>query len=146
LLLDIQQIIAPRQRVAQGLLPDRGILRPTRQYLQAMSQACQESLWGKHFDARCCQFDGQRQPIQAHTDLGDGMGTGGSHLEVGPGSLRTVQEEGHGRILGEGFAPWKMGKVRQRQWWDGKLVLATDVQHSTTGHQHLELRAVGQQV
>src|SRR6266851_5254876 len=47
LLLGIEQIIAPRQRVAQGLLPDRGILRPTRQDLQTMCQTSQECLWGE---------------------------------------------------------------------------------------------------
>ena len=62
-----------------------------------------------------------------HTDLGDGTGVGGSQLEVVPGSLRTLQEEGHCRILGEGFAPWKMGEIGQRQWRDGKLVFPTDV-------------------
>ena len=29
----------------------------------------------------------------------DGTGAGGSQLEIRPGSLRTLQEEGHGRIL-----------------------------------------------
>src|SRR6266566_10133411 len=146
LLLNSEQIIAPCQCVAQGLLPDRGIACSARQHLQAMSQACQECLWGEEFAACRGQFDGQRQPIQAHTDLGDSSGVGGSHLEVGTGSLHTLKEEGYCRILGEGLASWKMGEVGERQWRDGKLVFPTDMQHGTAGYQDLELRAVSQQV
>src|SRR6266581_4668294 len=137
---------APRQLVAQGLLPYGGIACSTRQYLQAIFQACQECLWGEEFDACGCQFYGERQPIQAHTDLSDDTGVGGSQLEVGPGSLCTLQEEGHCRILREGFTLWKVDEVGQRQWWDGKLVFTMEVQYSTTGHQDLKLRTAGQQV
>ena len=39
-----------------------------------------------------------------------------------------------------------MGEVGERQWWDGKLVFTTDVQHGTTDHQDFELGAADQQV
>ena len=123
----IEQIIAPRKRVAQSLLPCRDILCPHRQDLQAVFQAGQEPLWRKQFDAGCCQFDGERQAVQAHTDLGNGTGVSAGQLEVGFGSLRRLQEEGYCRILCKGFALWKMSEVGQRQGWDGKLVFTTDV-------------------
>ncbi len=146
MLLDIEQVIAPGKHVPECLLPYGGISCSARQHLQSLSQTGQECLWGEEFDACRCQFNGQRQPIQAHTDLGDGTRIGGSHLDVGPGSLCTLQKECHSCILCQGFALGKLGEVGQRQRWDRKLAFTTDVQYGTTGHQDVELRAVGQQV
>src|SRR5260370_14918480 len=60
LFLSIEQFITPCKRVAECLLPGRGISPPARQDLQAMREARQQRLWGKQFDARRCQFDEQR--------------------------------------------------------------------------------------
>src|SRR5712692_11264732 len=98
LLLDIQQIIAPSYRVAQRLLPCRNVPRPAGQQLQSMCQTYQERPWGKEFDARRCQFDGEREPIQPNADLRDGAGGGRSHLEVRPGLLRSLLEKSHCRV------------------------------------------------
>src|SRR6266436_946339 len=111
-----------------------------------MSQTCQERLWRKKFDTCPCQLNGQRQPIQVNTNLGDGTSIGGIHLEVGLDRLRTFEEEGYRCILCERFALWKLREVGQRQWQHGKLVFTTDVQHDATGHQNLEVRTGGQQV
>src|SRR5260221_11362490 len=80
-----------------------------------MSQTCQERLWGKQFDTTRCQFDGERQTVQADTNLRDRPHSGACHFEIRPGRLRSLQEEGYPRILREGFALWKMGKVGKRQ-------------------------------
>src|SRR5207237_1858726 len=94
LLSSIQQIITPGEHVAQALLPRRNILRPTRQHVQAMLQTSQHRLWGKQFDTRPCQFNGQRQPVQADTNLRDRAEIGGCHRETWPGSPCSLQEKG----------------------------------------------------
>src|SRR6266700_2512111 len=99
LLCGIQQIITPSEHVAQALLPRRNILWPTRQHCQAMLQPSQQSLRGKQVDARPCQFYGERQSVQADTNLRDRAAIDGCQSKIGPGSPCSLQEKGDRCIL-----------------------------------------------
>src|SRR2546425_6457328 len=74
LLVGIEEVVAPGNSIAEGLLPRGPIAFLTRQDSQALPQPCEERLRWKQFDARCRQLDGQWQPIQMGTDFCDGEG------------------------------------------------------------------------
>ena len=72
LLLGIEEVVAPGNGIAEGLLPHWQIAFPTRQYSQALPQPCEERLRWQQFDTRRRQLDSQWQPIQMGTDFCDG--------------------------------------------------------------------------
>ncbi len=45
LLLGFEEVVAPGNGIAQGLLPRWSISCPTRQYSQPLVQPCEECLW-----------------------------------------------------------------------------------------------------
>src|SRR6266567_6793439 len=59
LLVGIEEVVAPGDGIAEGLLPRGPIAFPTRQDSQRLVQPCEERLRWQQFDARCCQLDGQ---------------------------------------------------------------------------------------
>src|SRR5436190_995992 len=64
LLVGIEEVVAPGNGIAEGLLPRWQIAFPTRQYSQALPQPCDELLRLQQFDTRRRQLDSQWQPIQ----------------------------------------------------------------------------------
>src|SRR6266702_112889 len=82
LLLGIEEMVAPGNGIAEGLLPRGPIAFPTRQYSQPLAQTCEERLRWQQFDARCRQLDGQWQTIQMGTDFCDGEGIRIGYLEI----------------------------------------------------------------
>src|SRR5215471_15694095 len=74
------------------------------------------------------------------------MGIRLRQLKVMLDCSRTLEEECHRCILRESFTLRKMGKIRDRQRWDGKLLFPLDMEHRTAGHADGEMRATGQQV
>jgi len=71
LFIDRQQVIAPGDRVAHGLLSNRGIASTSGQERQPLLESVEQCRWGQHLDASGGQFDGQWQAIEAAADSGD---------------------------------------------------------------------------
>ncbi len=65
----IQQVIAPRNRIVQRLLPQWGIPGAACKNVQAAVQPVQQRLRGQQLAARRRQFNRQRQAIQPGADL-----------------------------------------------------------------------------
>ncbi len=100
----------------------------------------------EQLDAGSGQFDSQGQAIETGADFGDGTSVGRGHLERGLDCPGALEEEGNGGIVRQGIYGRKLFQIGERQWRNGKLVFALDVQHGTAGDQHFQLRARGQQV
>src|SRR5216683_6102285 len=111
-----------------------------------MLQPGQERLWWEEFDAGRGQFDRQRQPVQAGTDLDDSTRIAGIQLKIWLDCLGALEEEGNGGIVGEELRSRKLCEVRKRQGWDGTFVFPLDVQGGTAGHEDAQVGATGQQV
>src|SRR5207253_8376476 len=58
LLLGIEEVVAPGNGIAQGLLPRWRIACPTCQHCQPLSQSCEERLRRQQFAAGRSQLDG----------------------------------------------------------------------------------------
>jgi hypothetical protein len=56
-------------------------------------EACQEGFWWEHIAARGCEFEGQREPVQAPADLGNGLRIVGSEREIGLHLAHTLDEQ-----------------------------------------------------
>src|SRR5579859_1198477 len=67
-----EEVIAPGNRVAHGLLARLGITKAAGEYLQSAPKAQQQSVWCEYLDTRRCQFNSEWQTIQAATYLGHG--------------------------------------------------------------------------
>ena len=98
-----EQLVAPGDGGAHGLLAGRHVARAAGQHLQALGEAGEQGLRREQPGARGRQFDGQGQPVQASADLGDGMHRRLRDLERRLDGLRTLNEEGTGGRLREGF-------------------------------------------
>ena len=98
----------------------------------------EQSLWRKHLDTRGCQFDGQRQPIESQTDLGDGRSIVRRQLKIGSDGLCPLEEQVHRWNVCERSVIWKMLGVWEREGWDGELVFGTQAQHLSARDKKLD--------
>ena len=111
------------------------------------SSRAQHRLRREQPDAGGGQLDGQRQPVQATADLGDGRRVLVGEREVGLTAPRPLDEQGHRRVAGaSGSARRRLPSVGQRQRRHRELVLAAQLQRRPAGHQHLQARARRQQL
>ena len=99
-----QQVVAPLQGVAQRLLAGGQVLRSSRQDLEPVREPLQQRLGRQEFAAGCGQFDGQRQAVQVHADLGDGAGIGRGHVKGRLDGLRAQHKEAYCSLLREGIS------------------------------------------
>src|SRR2546429_312226 len=54
-----------------------------RQQRESVLEARQQSLWREYRAASSCKFEGQREPVQAPADLGNGLRIGSRERESG---------------------------------------------------------------
>src|SRR6266852_8308002 len=90
-----EQIIAPLDSATQSLVSYRHIARSPHQRLEPVSQAGQERLGGQVLYMYRCQFQGERQTIQAGADFGDRSCIRRCEVEAGFDSLCSPHEEGN---------------------------------------------------
>src|SRR5439155_24655554 len=112
LLLRGEQVVAPLQRIVQRLLACWQVLIPASQHLKPILEALEQGLGRKQFNASCGQFDGQGQAFETGADGCNGAGIGSGQLEVGPNSLRPLQEEAHRRNLRQLLVRRKLLEIR----------------------------------
>ena len=70
----VQEVVAPVDRSAQGLLALREVTRAAGQQCQPIVQAGQDRLRSQQLHAGCGQLDGQRQAVEPNADLDHGRG------------------------------------------------------------------------
>jgi hypothetical protein len=97
LLLLAQQGIRPLESVAQRLLAGGQIACATCQHGEPMLQSFEQSLRRQQLAAGSGQFDRQRQAIQAHADICDGVRIGLCQLKGRLDGLRTQDKETYRR-------------------------------------------------
>jgi hypothetical protein len=66
-----EEIVAPGDGVAQGLLAGRGIARASAQQVESLTEPLPQRFRGEQSHPRRGELDGQRQSIQPAHDLGD---------------------------------------------------------------------------
>jgi hypothetical protein len=75
------------------LLPLRDITSSPGQQWQSAVESGQQCRWREHLDPSSGELDGEGQPIQAPTDLGDGNRVVRSQREIWLDGLRACDEE-----------------------------------------------------
>ena len=141
-----EQVVAPGDRVAQGLLSRRQVTRPPRQRRQAALQPRQQRRRRQELDARRGQLDRQRQPVQPADDLGDGLGILRRQGEARPQRLRARDEQGDGVVARQLGQRWQRHRIGHRQRLDLVLVLGLQAEPRPARGQHLQFRRRGQQI
>src|SRR5258708_22922061 len=115
LLLGRQQVVAPLESIAQGLLATGQIPCTSLQNRKTTGEASEQGLRRQELDACCRQFDSQRQAVQADADLGDRSGIGLGQLKRRQDSLSTFDEEMHSGHLHQGLPLRELREIRDRQ-------------------------------
>src|SRR5215207_11424050 len=119
------------------------IAGPTGQEGQTALQADQQCSRGGVTDARCRQFDRQREPVEATADGRYGYGVVLVQREVGPNCLRPSGEQaarlGRGELV---ECPLAMNG-RQREWWHWEVVFSGKVQHRAARDDDLQMGTGG---
>src|SRR5437764_412834 len=64
-----------------------------RQQREAVHKAGQEGLWWEYRAASGCEFEGQREPVQAAADLGNGLRIGSLKREIRLHLAHTLDEQ-----------------------------------------------------
>jgi hypothetical protein len=88
-----EEVVAPGDRVAQGLLAEWEVAGTGGEELEAAGEAGSQRLRGEDFDAGGGQLDRQRQPVEAGADLGDGGRVGFGQGEGRVGRADAGEEE-----------------------------------------------------
>src|SRR6266516_3327291 len=103
-----------------------------------MHEARQEGLWWEHRAASSCQFERQRQAVQALADLGNGLRVVGSERELGLYLPHPLDEQGHRWHLREAVEARQVLRVWQLQRQDRNHPLVADPQWLSTRHEQFE--------
>src|SRR5947209_18884656 len=97
------------------------------------------------FDASGGQFNGQRQSIQMGTDGGHGRRIGVGYREIRLRGLRSLYEEGHRLVVGEGLEVRQLFEGGYRERGYGELVLGSHMEPHAAGHRYFQLGASSQE-
>ena len=92
----IQQLEAPVDGVAQGLLALGRVNMAALEQRQAVMQPRRQRRWRQHPQTCGGQFDGQRQAVQAAANLYHGLQLIGLGPHIPPQRRRTRRKQGHG--------------------------------------------------
>jgi PAS domain S-box-containing protein len=101
LLRSAEQVVAPGDGAAQGALARGEVARADAQGLQPLVEQPDEGLRGESGHPRRGELDGERQAVEAATDLGDGGGIVLSQGKCRIDSAGALHEEGDGVGLGQ---------------------------------------------
>ncbi len=64
-------------------------------------ESLDDRLWSEQFDARCCKFDRQREPVEVLGQLCDRSRIVSRQVELGPDRAGAVHEELNGLAVGD---------------------------------------------
>ena len=113
-----EQIQAPLDRRAEGLLALRHVVGAARQQVEA-PEPVEQSGRREHLRPRGGQLDRQREPVQPGADLGHGVELG-LRIEPVDGRTRTLDEQ-----------PRRLGSLERRH---GVFVLTREMEDGAAGH------------
>ncbi len=139
----VQQLVAPGDGVAHGLLPAGQVMRPVGQHRQPAVQPGQQGRGGQEPGPGRGQLDGQRQSVQPPADPGHGRDGSGVQGQFRAGGAGTLHEQLCGWRAGQRFR--RDGGLGHGQRGDRVLAAAPHVQGDPAGDQHEQLRAGLQQ-
>src|SRR5688572_14198603 len=146
LLLRRQEIVAPGDSGADGLLPFRSIPGPSAELQQSRRQPLQECRRSEETRPRGGQFYGQRETVETATDQGDDLGIRFAYGEVASGGAGTFGKEADGRHLRELLERRYVSGIRYRQRRHLEDVLTVDMEQRPARHQELQCVTGEQQV
>src|SRR5947209_168422 len=132
--------------MAQRLLTSRRGAWPAGKQRPSLRETRQEGLRWQESDAGGGQFQRQREPIQAHTQLGNCSCIGCRELKAGELAACPLHEESHGRRLGDALGSQVLGEIRQGKGSNGKELFGLQMQYRSARHQDRELRAEREEV
>ena len=134
-----EEVVAPRDRVAERALPLRERRTGPRRQVEPALQPLEERLRRKHFAPGGRELDREREPVEPHADLCDRTNIRVRHLEVGPDGTRTLDEQPRRVRLQERLRCRRSGGKPQRR--DGILALARDMERLAARDQERQARA-----
>ena len=132
-----EQLVAPIDRRPERLLPCRPIARAAVERQALASHPRQERLGRNHLDPRRGQFDGQRQPVERQTDIGDRARVLVGQREPGARRPGPLDEQPHGRHVGHRRRAADTRPVGNHQRRHLVLVLGAHVQARAARRQDL---------
>ncbi len=139
-LLGAQQIMAPRQRGAQGLVALRVVAASTLQYVETRLESGQHRLrWQRPYPRRG-ELERQRQPVETSTQLGHRRRIFGRQLKHWLDLVRTLNEQLDRGYLAECLHIRGCIRWRCRQGADELQPFATQPQRLAAGGQHDQVR------
>ena len=98
LLVVVEELEAPADRVAQRSMPGGRIPRARGEQLEAVLQPGEHRRRGQHLDPRRGQLDRERQAVEVVADLGDRGEVGLVRLEVRAHGARPLEEHADGVV------------------------------------------------
>jgi hypothetical protein len=154
-----EQVVAPGDRLLERPLARRRVPRPGREQVEGREavrplgrravpadQPGQRGPRRQDLASGSRQLDREGQAVQPDAELGHCSGILAGEREVGLDRPGTLDEQRHGRHLGQrGGIPEVLGP-RQFERGERELVLAVDAQRLAAGDQHLQPGAAGEQV
>ena len=140
----VEQIVAPRDRAPQRLLPVGEIARARLQQAEAALQPRQDRRGRQQLDARRGQLDRQRQPVQAGADLGDRRGVVVGDLESRLDRERPLDEQPDRLVLRHTLGG--RARIGEHQRRHRHLLLARDAKRAARRRDHLQARAGADQI
>ncbi len=133
----VEQVVAPLQRSAQGLVPAQGGARTPSEQLEARIELVAHGAQAERGYSCRCQLDGERQAVEPAADVDDER-----HALVVQREMRVHRphaglEQGHRAELARA-ARRRLGRHGQR--YEPVLLLGRQVQRFLAGRQHRDVR------
>ena len=143
----VEQVDAPVDRAAQGLLPPRPVPRDVAAEVEVAGQLGEHLLGGQRVDVRGGQLDGQRQAVQAPAQLDDrGEVVRGDGEVVGGRPGAGVEQRQRGRGGQRPLRRGQRGRVGQGQRRYPVHLLAVHAEPFPAAHQYPDPGRGGEQL
>src|SRR5215213_9996556 len=134
----VEQVVAPPNRIAHGLLPQGQVTRAAAEQWQSQFQAFQQCGRGQDFDPGGRKLDRERESIDPIDDVGNRRQRLGGEAEIGPDGPCPLDKEPDRA----GYAGvFDRGRGAQRQRSDRELAFSGEPESDTAGDQELHLWA-----
>ncbi len=134
----VEQLVAPIDRRPQRLLPCRPIARAAVERQALAGHPRQQRLGRDHLDPRRGQLDGERQPVEGQTDVGDCARVLVGQREAGARGPGPLDKQPHGRHVGHRRRAADTRPVRNHERRHLILVFGADVQARAARRQNFD--------
>src|SRR5215208_704680 len=126
--------------------PERALARgqvfgSAREELEAVGEAGEEHLRGQQLYSCRCEFYGERETVEAGTNLSYRRRVLTGDLEAGLRRPRALYEQPHRLVLGENLNGRQPFRVRDGERRHGVVVLTVEAERDAAGGEHLQARS-----